>query len=251
MILLDHVTKRFGDKVAVDDLVLEIPSGELVVLLGPNGAGKTTTLKMITGLLRPTAGAVRIGGQDISRDGSTARADLSYVPDQPYLYEKLTGREFLEFIMDMYRMDRQAGRRRAETLIDTFEMGEYIDGLTENYSHGMKQRLVFAAALVHEPKVLVVDEPMVGLDPKSARVVKDLLADSARRGAALCVSTHTLTVAEEIADRIAILHHGRLIALGTLEELQRQRRTGARLEELFLSLTASDAPPPRENPADV
>ena len=239
MICLENVTKRFGDKTAVNDLTLHVRAGELLVLLGPNGAGKTTTLKMITGLLRPTTGTIRIVGQDISGDGSGARRDLSYVPDQPYLYEKLTGHEFLEFIIDMYRMDPAEGARRAQGLVRTFEMGDYIHELTENYSHGMKQRLVFAAALLHEPKVLVVDEPMVGLDPKSTRLVKDLLAETARRGGAVCVSTHTLTVAEEIADRIAILHHGRLIALGTLAEIQRDRGSAGCLEDLFLSLTSS------------
>src|ERR1022692_4495363 len=172
MIQLDKVTKQYGLKTAVHEMSLEIAPGELFAFLGPNGAGKTTTIKMLCGLLFPTAGSVRVGGFDLRTEGARARQLLSYVPDQPYLYEKLTGREFLQFIADMYGLPRDRGRERIETVIDLFNLGEFVDDLTERYSHGMRQRTVFASALVHEPKVLIVDEPTVGLDPRSVRQLK-------------------------------------------------------------------------------
>lgn len=238
MIELVEVTKNFGPKRAVDGLSLQVNAGELLAFLGPNGAGKTTTIKIICGLLRPTSGSVRINGHDVTRDGRDARHILSYVPDQPYLYEKLTGREFLQFVLDMYGTDPAYGVKRSRELIDLFEMGSYIDGLTEGYSHGMKQRVVFAAALLHDPKVLVVDEPMVGLDPKSARLVKDLLRNLAASGSTVFMSTHTLDVAEQVSDRIAIVDHGRLVASGTLSELRQTLRMDGPLEELFLRVTS-------------
>jgi ABC-2 type transport system ATP-binding protein len=237
MIELVEVTKSFGPKVAVDRLSLHIRRGELVAFLGPNGAGKTTTIKIICGLLRPTSGTVRIAGHDVTQDGRDARHLLSYVPDQPYLYEKLTGREFLQFVLDMYGIDPRSGARRMAELIDLFEMSSYIDSLTESYSHGMKQRVVFAAALLRDPEVLVVDEPMVGLDPKSARLVKDLLRARATAGAAVFMSTHTLEVAEQVADRIAIVDHGRLVSCGTLAELRAAMQMQGPLEEMFLRIT--------------
>ncbi len=185
MIELIEVTKRFGETVAVNCLSLHVPRGELFAFLGPNGAGKTTTVKMICGLLRPTAGSVRIAGQDMHVDAIACRRILGYVPDEPYLYEKLTGREFLQFVIDMYGLDRAVAHQRMAKLIDIFEMNSYIDALIESYSHGMRQRLVFAAALIRAPQVLVLDEPMVGLDPKSPRLVKNLLREQARAGAAV------------------------------------------------------------------
>ena len=175
MIQLDHVSKRYGTKVAVNDLSLHIDAGELFAFLGPNGAGKTTTIKMMCGLLFPTSGTVRVGGFDLHSDGDQARQLLSYVPDQPFLYEKLTGREFLQFIADMYGLSAEAGQRRIEEVIELFELDEFVDDLTDRYSHGMRQRTVFACALLHEPRVLIVDEPTVGLDPRSVRLLKDLL----------------------------------------------------------------------------
>jgi ABC-2 type transport system ATP-binding protein len=237
MIELVEVTKNFGPKVAVDRLSLHIHRGELVAFLGPNGAGKTTTIKIVCGLLRPTSGTVRIAGHDVTQDGRDARHLLSYVPDQPYLYEKLTGREFLQFVLDMYGIEPRLGARRTAELIEMFEMGSYIDSLTESYSHGMKQRVVFAAALLRDPEVLVVDEPMVGLDPKSARLVKDLLRARATAGAAVFMSTHTLDVAEQVADRIAIVDHGRLVSCGTLAELRTTMQMQGPLEEMFLRIT--------------
>ena len=237
MIELIEVTKRFGAKLAVDRLSLHVRRGELLAFLGPNGAGKTTTIKMICGLLSPTAGTVRIAGRDLLRDGRDARHMLSYVPDQPYLYEKLTGREFLQFVMDMYGIDPATGARRTTELIELFEMPSYIDSLTETYSHGMKQRVVFAAALLRDPQVLVVDEPMVGLDPKSARLVKDLLRARASAGAAVFMSTHTLEVAEQVADTIAIVDRGQLVSCGTLAELRARMQMQGPLEEMFLRIT--------------
>lgn len=237
---LDHVTKCYGEKIAVDDLCLTVARGELFAFLGPNGAGKTTTIKMICGLLRPTSGTVRVLGYDVVSQGELARRSLAYVADEPYLYEKLTGREFLTLVYRLYGIDDYTGRRRIEELVDLFDMDGYIDYLTETYSHGMKQRVVFAAALLRDPEVLVVDEPLVGLDPPTARLVKDLLKQRTRIGRTVFMSTHTLSVAEEVADRIGILNRGRLIWCGTIDALRRERQTDARLEDLFLTLIAEE-----------
>src|SRR4051794_33461921 len=216
MIRLDKVTKTYGVKTAVDELSLEVGAGELFAFLGPNGAGKTTTIKMIVGLLFPTSGTVRVGGYDMRREGDRARQLLSYVPDLPFLYEKLTGREFLQFIADMYGLPPDQARRRIADVIDLFHLHAFVDDLTERYSHGMRQRTVFASALVHEPQVLVVDEPTVGLDPRSVRDLKDLLRRQADQGTTVFLSSHSLDVVEELADRIAIINEGRLIGCGTL-----------------------------------
>ena len=218
MIELRSVTKSYGSKRAVDELDLLVRQGELFAFLGPNGAGKTTTIKMVCGLLSPTSGTVRVGG---SAAGSRqARQLLAYVPDQPYLYDKLTGREFLRFVVEMYGLEMRGSSKKIEELIDTFEMEEYIDDLCENYSHGMKQRVVFASALVHEPKVLVVNEPLIGLDPRSARIVKDIFVEQARSGVAVLMSTHLLSIAEELADTIGIIDRGKMLARGTLPEIR-------------------------------
>ncbi|GIW79565.1 MAG: ABC transporter [Gemmatales bacterium] len=238
MIELIEVTKYYGTKKAVDRLSLSVEAGELFACLGPNGAGKTTTIKMMCGLLFPTSGTVRIGGFDILQQGDQARELISYVPDQPYLYEKLTGREFLQFIADMYRMPATHGRRRIDDMIALFGLDEFVDELTERYSHGMKQRTVFAAALLHEPKVLIVDEPTVGLDPRSIRLLKDVFRSEARRGTTVFVSTHSLDLAQELADRIGIIDHGKLVTCGTLDTLREQAMLEGSLEEIFLKLTA-------------
>ena len=238
MIAVRGVTKRFGSKCAVDRLDLEVRPGELFAFLGPNGAGKTTTIKMICGLLAPTAGTVQVGGFDAA--SQQAHQILGYVPDQPYLYDKLTGREFLRFVVEMYGLEPRRATQRIDDLIETFEMGDYIDGLCESYSQGMKQRVVFASALVHDPKVLVVDEPLVGLDPRSARIVKDLFITQARSGCTVLMSTHLLAIAEELADRIGIVDHGRMLAIGTLEQLRGQEQHRGPLEDLFLKLTGND-----------
>jgi len=240
MIEFVEATRRYGSKLAVDRLDLHIPRGELFALLGPNGAGKTTTIKMLVGLLRPTTGRVSVGGHDMATSAREANRLLSFVPDEPHLYDKLTGREFLQFIAEMYGLERLAGRARIEREIESFGLRSFVDNLTESYSHGMKQRTVFAAAMLHDPAVLVVDEPMVGLDPHSVRLVKDLLRAKAAAGTTVFMSTHTLAVAEEIADRIGIFHEGRLAFLGTLAELRKQlSQDHAALEPLYLELISA------------
>ena len=234
---MTRVTKKYGNFVAVRDLDLEISPGELFAFLGPNGAGKTTTIKMIAGLLLPDVGEVRVCGHLMGRDGRLAKAQLAYVPDQPFLYDKLTGQEFLEFVGQMYGLDRATMRSRSRELIERLEMGSFLDQLTESYSHGMKQRTALAAALLHRPQVLVIDEPMIGLDPRTVRTVKDLMLEIVRDGRTVFMSTHTLEVAEAVADRIGIIHHGTLITLGRLEMIRRQVERQGTLEEIFLSLT--------------
>jgi ABC-2 type transport system ATP-binding protein len=241
MIELNEVTKKYGSKTAVDRLSLRIEPGELFALLGPNGAGKTTSIKLMCGLLFPTSGSVRVGGFDLQTDGDKARQLLSYVPDQPYLYEKLTGREFFQFIADMYGMDRKRGQQRIDQMIELFGLAEFVDDLSERYSHGMRQRTVFAAALLHEPQVLIVDEPTVGLDPRSVRLLKDLLRQEANKGTTVFLSTHSLDVVEQLADRIGIVEHGRLISCGTLETLRQQAEMDGPLEDVFLKLTEDAA----------
>ncbi|HEX3148159.1 MAG TPA: ABC transporter ATP-binding protein [Gemmataceae bacterium] len=241
MIELIEVTKRYGTKVAVDNLSLTVQPGELFAFLGPNGAGKTTTIKMLCGLLFPTAGSVRIGGFDVRTEGDKARLLISYVPDQPFLYEKLTGREFLQFVADLYGMGKDRAAERMQAVIDLFALHEFVDDLTERYSHGMRQRAVFAAALIHEPKLLITDEPTVGLDPKSIRLLKDLLRSEADRGTTVFLSTHSLDVAQELADRIGIVERGRLIGCGTLSTLRQQAGHDGSLEDVFLKLTEEAA----------
>jgi len=241
MIELNEVTKRYGAKVAVDRLSLHIKAGELFAFLGPNGAGKTTTIKLICGLLFPTSGTVRVGEFDLEKEGDRARQLLSYVPDQPYLYEKLTGREFLHFIADMYGLPPAHGLERIDKMIQLFDLRDFVDDLTERYSHGMRQRTVFAAALLHEPRILVVDEPTVGLDPRSVRLLKDLLRQEADRGTTVFLSTHSLDVAEQLADRIGIVQHGRLICCGTLDTLRVRASLDGSLEDVFLTLTEESA----------
>lgn len=241
MISFDHVTRTYGRKVAVADLSLTIPPGELFAFLGPNGAGKTTTIKMLVGLLRPGAGSVSVCGHDIVSHTREATRFIGYVPDQTFLYDKLSGREFLEFVAEMRGMDREATRAAVAREAEQFGLTPFVDELAETYSHGMRQRLVFASAMLHEPAVLVVDEPMVGLDPKSVRLVKDLLSTRAAAGTAVFMSTHTLAVAEEIADRIGVIDHGSLRFLGTQAELQAELADGqGTLEQLFLRLTTGD-----------
>ena len=243
MIDIENVVKRFGRKTAVDDLSLKIPAGELFAFLGPNGAGKTTTIKVTVGLLRADEGMVRICGHDILAEAMEAKANVSYIPDQPYLYDKLTGREFLEFVGRMYHMEESPRREKIEELVHVLSMGDFLDDLAEQYSHGMKQRVVIAAALLHDPRVIIVDEPMVGLDPKTARIVKDILRSLSRNGTAIFMSTHSLGVAEELADRIGVIHHGRLVGLGTLTELRAASGGAHGLEEMFLRLTAEEEGP--------
>jgi ABC-2 type transport system ATP-binding protein len=252
MIELNQVTKRYGPKTAVEDLTLHIPAGELFAFLGPNGAGKTTTIKLICGLLFPTAGTVLVGGFDVKKQGDRARELIAYVPDMPFLYEKLTGREFLHFMAEMYLMDRETARQRQEEVIKLFKLEEFVDDLTERYSHGMRQRTVFAAALLHEPKVLIVDEPTVGLDPRSVRDLKDLLRRQAEvGGVTIFLSSHSLDIVEQLADRIGIIDHGKLIGCGTFETLRDQAKMVGSLEDVFLTLTHEAAAEGLPAPADL
>jgi ABC-2 type transport system ATP-binding protein len=240
MIEFNQVSRNYGRVTAVDQLTLTIQPGELFALLGPNGAGKTTTIKMMVGLLRPTTGVVRICGYDVVHESRQANRCLGYVPDEPFLYDKLSGREFLQFIADLYGLSREESATRMAREIHNFGLSEFIDKLTEGYSHGMKQRLVFAAALLHDPAVLILDEPMIGLDPRSMRMVKDLLRRRAHDGMTIFMSTHTLGLAEEIADRIGIADRGKLRFLGTVDDLRQQfAQVHTSLERMYLELTAT------------
>ena len=237
MIELQNVSRNFGDKMAVDRIDLVVPRGELFAFLGPNGAGKTTTIKMLVGLIRPSSGTVRVCGHDVVRATRETNRRIGYVPDEPHLYDKLTGREFLRFIADMYGLGSSLSAERIAREIEGFELESFVDDLTESYSHGMKQRTVFAAALLHDPEVLVVDEPMVGLDPLGVRLVKDQLSSRAASGTTVFISTHTLSMAEEIAGRIGIISQGRLRFVGDISALRNElsMRDG-KLESLFLEL---------------
>lgn len=242
MIETINLTKRFGDKTAVDRLTLTVPPGECFACLGPNAAGKTTTIKLLTGLLRPTAGAIRIGGIDLEQDPLGAKRLLGYVPDIPHLYEKLTGEEFLRFVGGLYGLAAAPLARAVGEWLERFHLDDARQELIEGYSHGMRQRLALSAALVHAPRVLIVDEPLVGLDPQSARILKQTLQERVRAGVTVFLSTHTLALAEELADRIGILDQGSLVGLGTLEELRRASGVRGRLEDVFLALTMDEEP---------
>lgn len=240
MISLQGVSKHYGRKVAVDNLSLEIAPGEFFAVLGPNGAGKTSTIKMIAGLLRPTSGRILVCGHDVERDPIAAKRVTAYVPDQPFLYDKLSGLEFLHFIADLYGVDGEERRREIDRLVELFDLKDFVRELTESYSHGMRQRLVLAATLLHRPRVIVVDEPLVGLDPHTTRLVKEIFRDQARAGTSIFMSTHVLSVAEDFADRIGIMLGGKLVALGRLDDLRRQARTDGRLEEVFFRITEAE-----------
>ena len=238
MIEFQEVSRAYGEKLAVDRLNLRIAAGEVYALLGHNGAGKTTAIKMLVGLLRPSSGSIRVGGYDLVHRTRQAVSIIGYVPDHPYLYDKLTGREVLLFVAKMYGMDAAQAARHADREIERFELGEFADELTESYSHGMKQRTVFASALLHSPRVLVLDEPMVGLDPHSMRLVKDLLQAEAAAGMSILMSTHTLTAAEEIAHRVGIMDHGRMVYDGSIAQLREEMSAdGQSLETMYLTLT--------------
>jgi ABC-2 type transport system ATP-binding protein len=242
MIRLQGVTKQYGRFTAVHPLDLEVGRGEMFGFLGPNGAGKTTTIRMVVGVLRPTAGSIEVAGRDMLADPLGAKQRIGYIPDRPSLYEKLTGMEFLRFVSGLWGRDGEAAERRALQLLELFDLSEWRDTLIESYSHGMRQKLLISSALVHAPDVLVVDEPMVGLDPKGARLIKDLLRTFVAEGGTVFLSTHTLEVAEALCDRIAILHAGRIRAVGTMPELRAEAASGgAGLEEVFLKLTGTEA----------
>ena len=238
MIELEGLVKRFGAHVAVDGLSLSVRPGEIFGFLGPNGAGKTTTVKMITGLLKPTEGRVRVAGFDVATQTLQAKRAMGLVPDEPFVYPKLTGEEYLRFVGELYGVPLADVRRRAPELLALFELTPWGGELVESYSHGMRQKLVLAGILLHEPKVLVLDEPMVGLDPKSGRLVKDVFLRLASRGTTIFMCTHVLEIAEKLCGRLGIISEGRMIACGTVDELRARAKTSdAGLEGTFLSLT--------------
>jgi ABC-2 type transport system ATP-binding protein len=242
MIRLTNLTKRYGSFTAVNGINLEVPRGELFGFLGPNGAGKTTTMRMIAGILRPTGGSVEVGGIDVVANPVAAKSKLGYIPDRPFIYEKLTGAEFLRFVAGLYNQEGPDIERRAHELMALFDLEEWRDEMVESYSHGMRQKLIISSAFVHRPEVIVVDEPMVGLDPKAARILKDLFREYTRRGHTVMMSTHTLEVAETMCDRIAIIQGGVIRASGTMADLRASAEAGAMgLEEIFLKLTGENA----------
>ena len=238
MIAVSSLTKRYGSFTAVNSINLEVPRGELFGFLGPNGAGKTTTLRMIAGILRPTSGTIQIGGVDLTKDPIAAKSVLGFIPDRPFIYEKLTGVEFLRFVAGLYGQSGADVERRGRELLALFDLEEWRDELVESYSHGMRQKLIISSAFVHKPEVIVVDEPMVGLDPKAARTLKDLFREYTRRGHTIMMSTHTLEVAQTLCDRIGIIQRGVIRACGTMDELRASAESGVSgLEDIFLRLT--------------
>ena len=238
MIEFVNLVKKFGSLVAVNNLAFTVPRGEFFAMLGPNAAGKTTTLKILAGLMKPTSGGARVCGFDVQLQPLEARRRMAYVPDFPFLYDKLTAWEFFRFTGQLFQMDDARIEANAQALVARFHLADFADRPLEGLSHGTRQRVAIVSALLHDPEVFVIDEPMVGLDPQHARVVKDVLKERSRQGMTVLLSTHELSVAEEMADRIGIIHNGRLIAVGNRDELRRQSGSSGQLEEIFLSLTA-------------
>jgi len=241
MIKTENLSKRFGDKYALKNLNLDIAPGEFFCFLGPNGAGKTTTIKLLTGLLHPTEGRSLVGGYDIQQDPIMAKRIIGYVPDSPFLYEKLTGWEFMRFVAGLYQVSEARFWEKGEELLRLFGILEVADQLVDDYSHGMRQKLSFASCFLHEPQIVIVDEPWVGLDPKNIRFVKDYLRQKCKEGVTIFMSTHTLSIAEEVADRIGIIHRGNMLHLGTVEEVKAVAERPGSLEDVFLELTREDA----------
>lgn len=239
MIEIDNLVKRFGDFTAVDRLCLEVPRGELFCFLGPNGAGKTTTIKMLTGLIKPTSGAARLNGMDIQTDPVSVKKLLGYIPDMPYLYDRLTTTEFFKFTGDLYSIPEETVAEELERSFDLFGLLEHRTALVKDLSHGLRQRLIYASTFLHNPSILFIDEPLIGLDPYTIRLLKRLLIRKARNGTTIFLTTHILPVAEDIADRIGIIANGRIVALGTNDELMSQQGVNS-LEDVFLKLTGKD-----------
>ncbi len=240
MIELIHLVKNFGDLVAVNDISLTVQRGEFFAVLGPNAAGKTTTIRMLAGLIKPTSGTAKIAGFDVQTQAVEAKRRLAYVPDFPFLYDKLTPWEFLRFIGQLFQMDENKIQKAARELVPRFNLEPYLNKPIEGLSHGTRQRVAIVSALMHDPEVFVIDEPMVGLDPHHARVVKDVLKERSLKGMTVFLSTHQLAIAEEMADRIGIIHQGKLVAVGTHDELRKQTGVSGALEMAFLSLTAEE-----------
>jgi len=242
MIRIINLRKQYGRLAAVDNLNIEVAPGEIFGFLGPNGAGKTTTIRVMMGILRASSGRVILGGHDVEQEPQQAKAIAGFIPDRPFIYEKLSGKEFLTFIAKLHRMESARLTRRIDELLEYFELANWQDELVEGFSHGMKQRLVLCAALVHEPRILIVDEPMVGLDPKGARTIKDLFRSLAKNGTTVFLSTHSISVAEEVCHRIGIIQKGHLIASGTMADIYRLTRGhDSNLEDVFLELTQQQA----------
>jgi ABC-2 type transport system ATP-binding protein len=241
MIELQNLTKKFGSFTAVDDVTLTIPSGEFFGFLGPNGAGKTTTIKMMTGLFNPTSGKIHLNGIDVVKNPFEAKSTFGYIPDHPYLYDKLTGREFIYYMGGLYNMERTSLKENVDRVIDLLELASWVDKKTEDYSQGMRQRVTFASAFVHNPKTIIIDEPMVGLDPRSARIVKDTLKKRSKEGVSIFMSTHILEMVEELCDRVGIIHNGKMIMVDTRENLRAQKaKYDGKLESVFLELTKEE-----------
>ncbi len=241
MIRAVGLSKSYDSVTAVHHLDLEVGRGEIFGFLGPNGAGKTTTIRMLTGLLRPTSGQVWIAGHDIAEEPLAARAAVAYLPDTPYLYDKLTGREFIHFVAGLYRVPPERVDRRVAEMLPLFELEDRADDLIEGYSHGMRQKTLMISALVHDPELMFLDEPTVGLDPRSARLMRDVFRQLASRGTTVFLSTHILEIAERLCDRIAIIHQGKVIALGTMSELRELAEHNNTLEDIFLEVTGGAA----------
>jgi ABC-2 type transport system ATP-binding protein len=235
-----NVVKKFGGLVAVNDVTLTIPHGEFFAMLGPNAAGKTTTLKILAGLMKPTSGCARVCGFDMQKQPLEARRKIAYVPDFPFLYDKLTAWEFFRFTGQLFQMSDAKIESNSNELISRFHLTDFVNRPLESLSHGTRQRIAIVSALLHDPEVFVIDEPMVGLDPQHARIVKDVLKERSLAGTTVLVSTHQLSIAEEMADRIGIIHNGKLVALGNRDELRKQSGSSGQLEEIFLSLTANE-----------
>lgn len=238
---LNGVVKRYGSFTAVKGIDLTVQRGEIFGFLGPNGAGKTTTIRMVAGILKPSAGTIRVGGTDLALNPAGAKRMIGYIPDRPFLYEKLSGAEFLRFAAGLWGLDGAEVESRAERFLRLFALYDWKDELIESYSHGMRQKLLISSAFIHEPRLIVVDEPMVGLDPRSARLLKDLLRSFVDLGGTVFLTTHTLEVAQAVCDRIAIIQGGEIAAMGTMDELRAQANAGgAHLEEIFLKVTGGE-----------
>jgi ABC-2 type transport system ATP-binding protein len=241
MIETANLTKNYGNVLAVSDLNIKVNAGEIYGFLGPNGAGKTTTIRMLTGLIKPTEGTVFIDGIDITKEPVKAKSHIGLIPDTPNAYKKLTGREFLYFVSEIYDVAKETAKKKMDDLFNMFSLQDKADELIDSYSHGMQQKIVIAAALIHDPSVLILDEPTVGLDPKSAKIVKDLLRALAEKGKTIFMSTHILEIAERMCDRVGIINNGKLIAEGTIEELrEKSKDKSTNLEDLFLELTGGE-----------
>ena len=240
MIKLEHLHKQFEKTLAVNDLTLEVKRGELFSFLGPNGAGKTTTIKMIVGLISPSSGRIEMGGYDLEQEPQKAKSIIGYVPDAAFLYQHLTGREFLLMIGQIYGMSESRIQEKQQQLTDRLVMEEWLGDRISRYSQGMKQRLAFASAFLHDPEIMIIDEPMVGLDPKTARVIKDMLKELSHQGVTVFISTHNLNVADELSDRIAIINRGKLLGVGTVDSFQSLDGEKENLEDCFLRIVAEE-----------